>query len=140
MVWLHIGKCVVVGARCVKEVCSVECAGAACQTISLLALWKSKQRIGALHSGSAGFGVGATTIQRESTNGAGLAPRPDAHQNTPLQDRLGITPKIPPEDHVPDSLLAMEPLHEWFCKVADMTSPAEYEAALCKIESDLPES
>ena len=30
----------------------------------------------------------------------------------------------------------MEPLREWFCKGADMTSPAEYEAALRQLEED----
>ena len=33
----------------------------------------------------------------------------------------------------------MEPLREWFCKGADTTSPAEYEAALCQIEQDHPD-
>ena len=32
----------------------------------------------------------------------------------------------------------MEPLREWFCKGADMTSAAEYEAALCRLEEDPP--
>ena len=31
------------------------------------------------------------------------------------------------------------PLREWFCKGADMTSPAEYEAALCQLEEDPPD-
>ena len=41
-------------------------------------------------------------------------------------------PKTPPEDQIPRgcSLHSMEPLREWFCKGADMTSAAEYEAAL----------
>ena len=47
------------------------------------------------------------------------------------QTRTSMTPRIPPEDNVLKrcSLQSMEPLREWFCKGADMTSPAEYEAA-----------
>ena len=33
----------------------------------------------------------------------------------------------------------MEPLREWFCRGADMTSAAEYEAALCQLEDDPPD-
>ena len=33
----------------------------------------------------------------------------------------------------------MEPLQEWFCKGADMTSPVEYEAALRQLEEDPPD-
>ena len=57
------------------------------------------------------------------------------------QQKLPSTPRIPPEDNVPKrcSLLPMEPLREWFCKCADMTSPAEYEAALCQPEEDRPD-
>ena len=33
----------------------------------------------------------------------------------------------------------MEPLREWFCKGADMTSAAEFEAALCQLEEDPPD-
>ena len=53
----------------------------------------------------------------------------------------GITPRITPEDHMPKgcSLLSMEPLREWFCTGADMTSSAEYEAALRQIEHDHPD-
>ena len=49
--------------------------------------------------------------------------------------------RVPPEDQVPRgcSLHSMEPLREWFCKGADMTSPAEYEAALCQLEGDPPD-
>ena len=41
-------------------------------------------------------------------------------------------PRTPPEDPIPRgcSLHSMEPLREWFCKGADMTSAGEYEAAL----------
>ena len=37
------------------------------------------------------------------------------------------------------SLQSMEPLRVWFCKRADMTSPAEYEATLCQLEEDPPD-
>ena len=36
-------------------------------------------------------------------------------------------------------LLFMESLREWFCKGADVTSPLEYEAALCQLEQKPPE-
>ena len=47
----------------------------------------------------------------------------------------------PPEDQVPKgcSLHSMEPLREWFCKGADMTSAAEYEAALVQLEDKPPD-
>ena len=59
----------------------------------------------------------------------------------PQQNKTPSTPRIPSEDNVPKgcSLLSMEPLREWFCKGADMTSPAEYEVALCQLEEDLPD-
>ena len=68
----------------------------------------------------------------------GSPPRPGMQQNATPPNRLGATPKIPPEDHVPEgcSLLSMEPLCKWFCKGADMISPAEYEATLCQLEHD----
>ena len=49
-------------------------------------------------------------------------------------------PRTPPEDQIPRgcSLHPMEPLREWFCKGADMTSAAEYEAALVQLEEDPP--
>ena len=49
--------------------------------------------------------------------------------------------RVPSEDQVPIgcSFLSMEPLRERFCKGADMTSPAEFEAALCQLENDPPE-
>ena len=37
------------------------------------------------------------------------------------------------------SFLSTEPLREWFCKGADITSPADYEATLCQIEHDPPD-
>ena len=60
---------------------------------------------------------------------------------TPFPKVGQVLPKTPPEDHVPKgcSLLSMEPLREWFCKGADMTSPAEYEAVLCQLERDPPD-
>ena len=47
-------------------------------------------------------------------------------------------PRTPPEDQVPKgcSLHSMEPLREWFCKGADMTSAAEYESALVQLEDE----
>ena len=47
-------------------------------------------------------------------------------------------PRTPPEDQIPRgcSLHSMEPLRDWFCKGADMTSAAEYEAALVQLEED----
>ena len=54
----------------------------------------------------------------------------------PVPPRLSNAPKTPPEDH---SLHSMEPLREWLCKGADMTSAAEYEAALCQLEDDPPD-
>ena len=49
--------------------------------------------------------------------------------------------RTPPEDQIPRgcSLHSMEPLRDWFCKGADMTSPAEYEAALCQLEDNPPD-
>ena len=46
-----------------------------------------------------------------------------------------------PEDQNPRgcSLHSMEPLRDWFCKGADMTSAAEVEAALCQLENDPPD-
>ena len=50
-------------------------------------------------------------------------------------------PRTPPEDQIPRgcSLHSMEPLRDWFCKGADMTSAAEYEAALVQLEEDPPD-
>ena len=33
----------------------------------------------------------------------------------------------------------MEPWREWFCKGADMISPAECETALCQLEENPPD-
>ena len=70
--------------------------------------------------------------------------RDDAYQrgHIPESNRAPPQPpnvsRIPPEDQVPRgcSLHSMQPLREWFCKGADMTSPAEYETALCQLEED----
>ena len=63
---------------------------------------------------------------------------PESNRASP---RPPNTSRVPPEDQVPRgcSLHSMEPLREWFCKGADMTSPAEYEAALCQLEDDPPD-
>ena len=63
---------------------------------------------------------------------------PNGKRATPLRTNQ---PKTPPEDQVPKgcSLHSMEPLRDWFCKGADMTSAAEYEAALCQLEEDPPD-
>ena len=70
---------------------------------------------------------------------------PDARERIPHVE--GSTPprvsypRTPPEDQVPKgcSLHSMEPLREWFCKGADMTSAAEYEAALVQLEEEPPD-
>ena len=53
----------------------------------------------------------------------------------------GNQSRTPPEDQNPKgcSLHSMEPLRDWFCRGADMTSAAEYEAALCQLEEDPPD-
>ena len=46
----------------------------------------------------------------------------------------------PPEDQNPRGCLhSMEPLRDWFCKGADMTSASEFEACLCQLEEDPPD-
>ena len=84
--------------------------------------------------GSPGFGGGAYFDE-------------EAHEvGTPLKRRtrnigLRLEHRLHPEDNIPKgcSLQSIEPLREWFCKGADMTSPAEYEAALCQLEEDPPD-
>ena len=63
---------------------------------------------------------------------------PDDSRESPPRLRQGNTP---PEDQNPKgcSLHSMEPLRDWFCKGTDMTSAAEYEAALCQLEIDPPD-
>ena len=50
-------------------------------------------------------------------------------------------PRTPPEDQIPRgcSLHSLEPLRDWFCKGADMTSAAKYEAPLVQLEEDPPD-
>ena len=62
-------------------------------------------------------------------------------ENAQSPTRASHTPQIPPEDNNPKrcSLQSMEPLREWFCKGADLTSPAEYEAVLRQLEEDPPD-
>ena len=93
------------------------------------------------HYGSPGFESGASAAQHESTSMVRLTPRLETPQNAIPQIRSGATPKIRPEDHVHKgcSLLSMEPRREWFCKGADVTSPAENEAALRELEHDPPD-
>ena len=84
--------------------------------------------------GNPDFGGGVAYFNDNMISGG---PIPENARTTP-------TPRIPPEDSVPRgcSLQAMEPLREWVCKGADMTSPAElpeYEAALCQLEEDPPD-
>ena len=58
---------------------------------------------------------------------------PHVEKSTPPKTNY---PKTPPEDQVSRgcSLHSMDPLREWFCKGADMTSAAEYEASLMQLE------
>ena len=74
------------------------------------------------------------TLQREriplgGSSNEGRERIPNDGRSTPPRTNQ---PKTPPEDQIPRgcSLHSMEPLREWFCKGADMTSAAEYEAAL----------
>ena len=62
---------------------------------------------------------------------------PDGSRESPPKSRQNNTP----EDQNPRgcSLHSMEPLRDWFCKGADMTSAAEFEAALCQLEDDPPD-
>ena len=64
---------------------------------------------------------------------------PESNRTSP--PRPSNNSRIPPADQVPRgcSLHSMEPLREWFCKGADMTSPAEYEAAFCQLDNDPPD-
>ena len=82
--------------------------------------------------GSPGFG-GGVGYHSDDAYYRGHIP-----ENNRASARPPNTPRIPPEDQVPRgcSLHSMEPLREWFCKGANMTSPAEYEAALCQLEED----
>ena len=63
---------------------------------------------------------------------------PEGARDSPPRNRQSYTP---PEDQNPRgcSLHSMEPLREWFCRGADMTSASEFEAALCQLEDDPPD-
>ena len=63
---------------------------------------------------------------------------PDPHRETPPRSRQN---NLPPEDHNPRgcSLHSMEPLRDWFCRGADMTSASEFEASLCQLEENPPD-
>ena len=85
------------------------------------------------------FGGGVDYQEHESTNRERIplgGSSHDARERVPHVERPTppriCYPKTPPEDQIPKgcSLHSMEPLREWLCKGADMTSAAEYEAAL----------
>ena len=83
----------------------------------------------------------STTRERIPLSGSS----PDArervpHVEGPTPPRMSY-PKTPPEDQIPKgcSLHSVEPLREWFCKGADVTSAAEYEAALVQLEEKPPD-
>ena len=63
---------------------------------------------------------------------------PEGTRESPPRQKLHNTP---PEDQNPRgcSLHSMEPLRDWFCKGADMTSASEFEACLCQLEEDPPD-
>ena len=63
---------------------------------------------------------------------------PESTRESPPRTRHNNTP---PEDQNPRgcSLHSMEPLRDWFCRGADMTSASEFEAALCLLEEDPPD-
>ena len=63
---------------------------------------------------------------------------PEGTRESPPRYRMHNTP---PEDQNPRgcSLHSMEPLRDWFCKGADMTSASEFEACLCQLEEDPPD-
>ena len=63
---------------------------------------------------------------------------PDGTRESPLRSRQNNTP---PEDQNPRgcSLHSMEPLRDWFCRGADVTSASEFEASLCQLEDDPPD-
>ena len=94
------------------------------------------------------FGGGIDYQEHDPTNRERIplgGRSPDARERIPNVE--GSTPprmsypRTPPEDQIPKgcSLHSMEPLREWFCKGADMTSAAEYEAALVQLEEEPPD-
>ena len=66
---------------------------------------------------------------------------PNAERPTPPSDESTLEHplKIKFREDVPYIPWTMEPLRDWFCKGADMTSAAEYEAALVQLEEDPPD-
>ena len=82
------------------------------------------------------FGAGVDYRDRDESRRERL---PDNSHESPPRTRQNCSP---PEDQNPRgcSLHSMEPLRDWFCKGADMTSAAEFEAALCQLESDPPQT
>ena len=88
--------------------------------------------------GSPDFG-GGVGVHDDDTYHRGPIPE---NARSPTRDAHTHTPQIPPENNIRKgcSLQSMEPLREWLCKGADVTSPAEqYEAALCQLEEDPPD-
>ena len=63
---------------------------------------------------------------------------PESTRKSPPRIRQNNTP---PEDQNPRgcSLHSMEPLRDWFCKGADMTSASEFEASLRLLEDNPPD-
>ena len=63
---------------------------------------------------------------------------PENSRESPPTTRQNCTP--PEEQNSRGcSLHSMEPLRDWFCKGADMTPAAEFEATLCQLEDDPPD-
>ena len=99
-------------------------------------------------SGSPDFGGGVDyrgykplLRERIPMGGSSSAEREHIPNNERMTPPRVNQPRTPPEDQNPRgcSLHSMEPLRDWFCKGADMTSAAEYEAALCQLEDDPPD-
>ena len=94
----------------------------------------------------------STNRERIPLGGSSLDARERVpHVEGPIPPRMSY-PKTPPEDQIPKGcslhsygtvarmvLQGMEPLREWFCKGADMTSAAEYESALVQLEEEPPD-
>ena len=96
----------------------------------------ARRPIGAGSSrGSPDFGGGVDYHDQETPRRERL---PEGTRESPPRSRQNNTP---PEDQNPRgcSLHSMEPLRDWFCKGADMTSAAEFEAALCQLEDEPPD-
>ena len=90
--------------------------------------------------GSPGFGGGAPVYFDEPGDQAGHTPRIESPPNRPQQNRPPSTPEsLQKTMYLRGAHESTEPLHEWFCKGADMTSPAKYEAALYQLEEYPPD-